>query len=227
MINLAKLFKDYNDTGALNEYVNLYGFVADNVFLTKSGDLGVVIQVDGIDYECLDQNTLDNLTRRLEAASRGFSEQYRVYQYLFKRNNETIPHQLYDNELVNEAIKNRSTYLASRSEELYSIEIYYVVLYHGSRHKPSLARSFSRLFTEPGRGFEEMVSGFSTRVHMTLIESELDAGIKTLIHRVESFLTQLNDLCQLNLLTQRSSLSCFEEDPELCTTQGRFRQAET
>ena len=72
MINLAKLFKDYNDTGALNEHINLYGFVADHVFLTKSGDLGVVIQVEGIDYECLDQNTLDNITRRFEVALRGF-----------------------------------------------------------------------------------------------------------------------------------------------------------
>ena len=91
MINLARLFKDYNDTGALNEYINLYGFVADQVFLTKSGDLGAVIHVDGIDHECLDQNTLDNVTRRFEAAMRGFGEQYRIYQYLFKRNNETDP----------------------------------------------------------------------------------------------------------------------------------------
>ncbi|PYV43934.1 MAG: hypothetical protein DMG06_08580, partial [Acidobacteria bacterium] len=68
MINLAKLFKDYNDAGALNEYLNLYGFVADQVFLTKSGDLGVVVQVEGIDYECLDENPLDSITRRLEVA---------------------------------------------------------------------------------------------------------------------------------------------------------------
>jgi len=52
----------------LNEYINLYGFVADQVFLTKSGDLGAVIHVHGIDHECLDQNTLDNVTRRFEAA---------------------------------------------------------------------------------------------------------------------------------------------------------------
>jgi len=123
MINLARLFKDYNEAGALNEYINLYGFVADQVFLTKSGDLGVLIQVDGIDYECLDQNTLDNVTQRLEAAMRGFEEQYRIYQYLFKRNNERVPFELYDNELVNEAIRNRAAYLASRSQELYSIQI--------------------------------------------------------------------------------------------------------
>src|ERR1044071_7640090 len=121
MINLARLFKDYNDAGALNEFINLYGFVGDQVFLTKSGDLGVVIAVDGIDHECLDQNTLDNVTRRFEAAMRSFGEQYRIYQYLLKRNNEAIPHQLYESALVNQAIANRAAYLASRSQELYSI----------------------------------------------------------------------------------------------------------
>ena len=100
MINLAKLFKDYNAAGALNEHINLYGFVADQVFLTKSGDLGVVIQVEGIDYECLDENPLDNITRRLEVAQKVFDSQFRIYQYLLKRNNATIPYQLYDNEVV-------------------------------------------------------------------------------------------------------------------------------
>jgi len=42
MISLARLFKAYNDAGTLNEYVNLFGFANDQVFLTKSGDLGVV-----------------------------------------------------------------------------------------------------------------------------------------------------------------------------------------
>ena len=91
MINLAKLFKDYNDTGCSERVHQPLWLRWRQVFLTKSGDLGVVIHVDGIDHECLDQNTLDNMTRRFEAAMRGFGEQYRIYQYLFKRNNERIP----------------------------------------------------------------------------------------------------------------------------------------
>jgi type IV secretion system protein VirB4 len=153
MINLAKLFKDYNDSGTLNEYINLYGFVADQVFLTKSGDLGAVIHGDGVDYECLDQNTLENVTRRFEAATRGFGEQYRIYQYLFKRNQEQIPFQLYRDELVNQAIRNRADHLASRAEELYEIQIYYVVLYEGFRFKTSLSKSFRRLASEPATGY--------------------------------------------------------------------------
>src|SRR5438093_5683276 len=161
MINLAKLFKDYNDAGTLNEYINLYGFVADRVFLTKSGDLGVVVQVEGIDYECLDENPLDNITRRLEVAQKVFDSQFRIYQYLLKRNNATIPYQLYDNEVVDQAIRNRVAHLESQAEKLYSISIYYVILYQGFRHKASWLKSLATLSVSPGAAIRELADLFS------------------------------------------------------------------
>lgn len=68
-----------------------------HAYLTKSGDLGVVLQVHGVDYECLDGNALDMPTKRLESALRLLDTNFRVYQYLFKRNHETIPHRKYPN----------------------------------------------------------------------------------------------------------------------------------
>ena len=85
MLNLKKVLKSYSETGSLNEQVNLYGFVDPHAFLTKSGDVGVILQVHGVDYECLDPNSLDTLTKRLESALKLFDENFRIYQYLFKR----------------------------------------------------------------------------------------------------------------------------------------------
>jgi hypothetical protein len=96
MFRLQRIFKNYAETGSFNELVNLYGFVDSGVFLTKTGDFGVVLEVRGVDYECLDGNTLDGLTKRLESALKLFDENYRIYQYLFKRNNERITYKLYD-----------------------------------------------------------------------------------------------------------------------------------
>src|SRR6267378_1181856 len=104
MLRLKRIFKNYEETGSFNEQVNLYGFIDQHVFLTKTGDLGVVLQVLGVDYECLDGNTLDSLTKRLESALKLFDESFRIYQYLFKRNNEPIPHRKYANPIVNTAI---------------------------------------------------------------------------------------------------------------------------
>ena len=80
MFRLQRIFKNYAETGSFNEQVNLYGFVDSHVFLTKTGDLGVVLEVRGLDYECLDGNTLDGLTKRLESALNLFDESYRIYR---------------------------------------------------------------------------------------------------------------------------------------------------
>ncbi len=129
MLNLKKVLKPYTETGALNEQVNLYGFVDQHAFLTKSGDVGVVLQVRGVDYECLDGNSLDTLTKRLESALPLFDENFRIYQYLFKRNNEAIPHSKYTNLIVNTAIENRIRHFAEKSDKLYSVQVFYVVLF--------------------------------------------------------------------------------------------------
>src|SRR6204780_1570673 len=131
MLKLKRIFKNYQETGSLAEQVNLYGFIGPEVFLTKSGEVGVILEVRGVDYECLDQTAIDGLTKRLESALKLFDENCRVYQYLFKRNNETIPYKLYDSPVVDAAIKNRIAYLASKADTLYSLSVYYVLLYQG------------------------------------------------------------------------------------------------
>src|ERR1017187_743179 len=107
MLRLSRIFKNYAESGSLNEQVNLYGFIDSHVFLTKTGDLGVILEVRGVDYECLDGNALDGFTKRLESALKLVDENYRIYQYLFKRNNEPIPYKPYGKPIVDTAIKNR------------------------------------------------------------------------------------------------------------------------
>ena len=68
-----------------------------------------------MDYECLDSNALDGFTKRLESALKVFDNNYRIYQYLFKRNNEAIPYKLYGKPIVDTAIKNRVAYFAGKS----------------------------------------------------------------------------------------------------------------
>ena len=67
MFKLAQIMRDYREAAPLCTQVNLFGFVDDETFLTKSGDLGIVLSIEGVDYECLDANTIENLTRRLTA----------------------------------------------------------------------------------------------------------------------------------------------------------------
>src|SRR6202453_1604544 len=105
MLRVGRICKNYNETGSLSEQISLYGFIGPHVFLTKTGQVGVILQVRGVDYECLDDASIDGFTKRLESALKLFDENYRVYQYLFKRNNETIPFKLYPNPIVDPALK--------------------------------------------------------------------------------------------------------------------------
>lgn len=129
MLRFSRIFKNYDETGSLGEQVNLYGFIGQQVFLTKTGEVGIILEVRGVDFECLDDTSIDALTKRLESALKLFDENCRVYQYLFKRNNETIPYKLYANPIVDTAIKNRIAYLATKADTLFSLSVYYVVLF--------------------------------------------------------------------------------------------------
>src|SRR5271169_1664758 len=156
MLRLSRIFKNYNETGSLSEQINIYGFIGPHVFLTKSGEVGVILEVRGVDYECLDDASIDGFTKRLESALKLFDESYRVYQYLFKRNNETIPYKLYANPIVDAAIKNRIAYLASKADTLFSLSVYFVVLYEGFQSSHKLASALTQLPTNPRKAIAEL-----------------------------------------------------------------------
>src|SRR5258708_5769009 len=104
MLRLKRIFKNYQETGSFNELVNLYGFIDHSVFLTKTGALGVILEVRGVDYECPDQAALDQLTRPLEPALKLFNKTPRFYQSLSKKNNKPIPSPPPPNPVVSTAI---------------------------------------------------------------------------------------------------------------------------
>lgn len=60
MLRLGPSRKPFLEAGALHKQINLFGFWDEHTFLTKAGDPGVVLKVDGIDYESLDSVARDS-----------------------------------------------------------------------------------------------------------------------------------------------------------------------
>ena len=85
MVRLARILRDYDDAGGLNELISLWGFVDDYVFLTKAGHVGLVYAVRGVDYEGLTHQQRQALVHQVEAGLRMFDERCRIYQYVLKR----------------------------------------------------------------------------------------------------------------------------------------------
>ena len=107
MLRLDKAIKPWKNSASLNDHINLYGFWNETAFLTKSGDLGMVLRVPGVDYESLDFAEQEYAVNRLEAALKSFGPGFHIYQYLFKSNRPDIPFAKYDDPIVEAAIEQR------------------------------------------------------------------------------------------------------------------------
>ena len=211
MFRLEQITKQYDEAAAWCSQINLFGFVDDEIFLTKSGDLGVVFAIDGVDYEGLDANAIDNVTRRLAAAFRIFDEKYRVYQYLFKRNQESIPFKTYQNPIVNAAIESRIAYLRTKAESLYSFRIHYVVLYEGFRYKGSILKSLSKLPSQPGQAIQELRAFLSNQKQVLVMEPGLDAARVALRAKARSFLSQVGDFVSAKILPKQDAFRVLKQ----------------
>jgi len=200
VLNLRRLFRNYEEAGSLNAMVNLFGFVGAEMFLTKTGDAGVVLEVKGVDYECLDQNSIDGLTKRLESALRLFDENYRVYQLLFKRNQEAIPYSLCGKPVVDSAIRNRVAHFAEKAETLFSLSIFFVVLCPAIAARRGLTASLLELPANPRASLAELRSRFSSKAAVRLNSREIAHAEAALRQKVESFRTQVSDFLSVRLL---------------------------
>jgi type IV secretion system protein VirB4 len=142
MLNLSRVIKPWKEADALSAHINLYGFWTETTFLTKSGDLGMVLSVAGVDYESLDNDEQQYAVKRLESALKSFGEGFHVYQYLFKTNRPEIPFASYDDALIDAAIDQRRQFFESKRDRLYQIELFYVIVLEGARSKTGIMPAY-------------------------------------------------------------------------------------
>src|SRR5882672_8092468 len=211
MLRLKRIFKNYEETGSLNEQVNLYGFVSPEVFLTKTGELGLILEVRGVDYECLDGTAVDAFTKRLESALKLFGDDYRVYQYLFKRNSETIPYKLYGNPVVDAAIQNRIAYLGSKADTLFSLSIYYVILHQGSQISHSVGNALAQFPQHPRKALAELSARFFAKKQVLVLGNEIVKGEAALLQKARSFILQVSDFLAVRILGKQEAFRVLKK----------------
>jgi type IV secretion/conjugal transfer VirB4 family ATPase len=221
VLNLKKLVKNYKETGALAEQCSVFSFINDWCFITKTGAVGVVIKMEGIDYECLDQRDLDSATKRLESAFKLFGPEFRVCQYLFKSHFQPEPPRDYSNPVVQRAEQERSRYFAEKAEEMFSIHLYYVLLYQGTSHvtKMTLAKALRSFFNQGfSTGTKNLTTLFSAKKEIVLIEDEIDQAATILLRQALSFVSHLSDLAETKLLNKQDAFRMlrriFNVDPD-------------
>jgi type IV secretion system protein VirB4 len=199
MVKVDDITKDWREAGSFAAQVNLYGFWNEHCFLTKSGDLGTALRIGGIDYESLDTAARDYAVKRLEAAFRSLEDTCRLYQILFKRNRPLIPHAAYDTPLVRAAVEQRASFLESKADRLYSIDIFWIVMIDGSYQKTGLLHALAGLPKETRSSLRDLRALFSGNKERTLLYEQIERYQLRLQQKVNSLSGQLNDLMTVEL----------------------------
>jgi type IV secretion system protein VirB4 len=209
MLRLDRVIKPWKESAALNAHINLFGFWNDTTFLTKSGDVGMVLRVTGVDYESLDRAEHEYAVKRLEAALKAFGPGFHVYQYLFKSNRPDIPFDTYDDPVVQAATDQRRKFFEAKRDHLYQIEIFYCILLEGPRPKTGVGAALSRLFHDPSGGFGELKAQFTNDSMKTLLRSQIQRSVRHLGQQVQSFCRQLADLMEIAVLNHEVQFTFF------------------
>ena len=199
MLRIDHIRKDWKEAASFPAQINLYGCWDEHCFLTKSGDLGAVLEIGGIDYESVDHSGRDHAVKRAEAAFRSLDDKTRLYQILFRRNHPIIPHAEYDNPLVRAAVEQRAAFLKSRSDRLYSVEIYWVIMIDGSYQKAGLLHALAQLPKQPRSSLRDLRALFSGSMERTLIREQIEDDRLRLQQKIQSLRGQLNDLMKIEL----------------------------
>ncbi|MCU1324339.1 MAG: type secretion/conjugal transfer ATPase, VirB4 family [Acidobacteriaceae bacterium] len=209
MLNLSRVIKPWKEADALSAHINLYGFWTETAFLTKSGDLGMVLSVTGVDYESLDNDEQQYAVKRLESALKSFGEGFHVYQYLFKTNRPEIPFARYDDELIDAAIDQRRKYFESKRDRLYEVELFYVIVLEGARSKTGILSALARMPRDPQGAIRELKAQFTNDNMKVLLRKQIDADMVRLDQCVQNFTRHLADLMPIEVQGQQAQFSFF------------------
>jgi type IV secretion system protein VirB4 len=94
---------------ALNTLFPQHTFLDDYLYVTKSRDIAATYRLKGVDFECLTDEMLDSITRRIHGVLKGLDANFRIYQYVIKRKGCNVAYH--------------------RANELFDIRVFWALLY--------------------------------------------------------------------------------------------------
>src|ERR1700684_2384344 len=209
MLRLNKVIKPWKESACLNAHINLYGFWNETAFLTKSGDVGMVLSIPGVDYESLDRSEQEYAVKRLEGALKAFAPAFHVYQSLFKSTRPDIPFAKYDDPIVEAAIDQRRKFFEAKRDHLYQVEIFYCILLEGARSKTGVGTALARLLRDPEGAIAELKSQFTNDSMKKLLRTHIERDLQRLDQHVQAFARQLSDFMQIEVLSRQGQFTFF------------------
>jgi type IV secretory pathway VirB4 component len=189
MVDLKKLLKPYRKAGTLHSLFSIHRFLTRHVFLTRSGALGVVLKLRGINPETQEGSVIESQNRRILNVLRGFGPRFRVYQYLLKQEGAAVETGSYQSDVVQATVGSRNEFLNEKG--LYSFNLYFVIL------------------LEPEKPKLKQLQLFFFRRVMVMLSEELERSYELLSAQVQSFERSTRDLLSPELLPKEKVFDFF------------------
>lgn len=182
MLSALQIFGPAHEREPLSRWIPCSHFVARDVFATKTGCIGMTIEMEGVEYETLSQQQLERVAERFAAAHRIFDGRFRIYHHLIKRDGERIARKpRYPNGIVNKAIQDRAEFLERTG--LYSIRIFTTILLEALPvktkwrelvHDEAAAQALDRQLDENIKILKDAVASYAAAIGSLLGVSILD-----------------------------------------------------
>ncbi len=206
MVFLQTLFRDFLESKAFNALLNIICFVTDYAFMTKSGELGVFIGLQGPDSECKEPAAREAVVARICSALRVFGARFIVNTYFIKRSNPDLPCGDFRSPLVREVVRNRVSYLKAKGAGLYSFDSFMVVLVRPDWESRRLAEQLRSIASEPIAALKRV---FLAEKRIQILNETVDASLRGLEHAARSFVEQTGEDLNSKLLPKQEAFLLY------------------
>lgn len=199
MLDLTALSKAHEESRPLHTLVNVFGFLDSETFLTKSGDVGMVLRYQGKDAECMEPEALAALCSRIASAMRMFDDRFVVTQYWLKSPLPPLQPREYESSPLTVAVGHRAQFLNDRGAALYSYETYLVVICKSRWESPRVVDRLRQAVTNPNVAIRRWWSG---EKRVLEIDQTIEESAKVLRRTVNSFREQVTEWLEPEVLSK-------------------------
>lgn len=143
MVDMGRMLQDWSEAGDLASLLPICAFITDDgTFLTKSGAVGQIFKLSGVDAEGADHATRERVVHRFAASLRPLDERFTVSQYIEKRRVDPFVAEPCAHPIAAAALRRRADHLNARRESLYAFDLYLAIVLEGkaSRMRTPLRR---------------------------------------------------------------------------------------
>lgn len=183
-------------------------FINDEMLLTKTGELAVIIPLRGVDPEWQTDDMLSAGHGALVSAFRSLPENVRIYQYLVKSSGVRVPTQDdYQSPVVTQTVKDRVHFLENSQFRLSSISLYMALVFEPTSGMSGLTEIKNSI-----------TSAVAPKTSLVIAQEKIDEMERSFSGFLRGFIQQTRELLGLRIYSKKEAfqflrfLGCMNQE---------------